>query len=283
MRVQRIDDRDMCLRGPCRFGWRAPVRGNVCVETCPAWVYDPGEDERRCVEQCQDGSPPASDGHCGSCAEEDPNAPLYFGGGCTDACPPASPFYQRTERVCQRECPPEEPFHLAGACRPRCPPTSFRLPGCFRCEPATNSSQTPGRVSFGGASLAFALRLAPSYASLELGLGERAAAFLQTGDTIARLRLRARTEAEYAPAVFFRAGTVLGCELQLAAPRPDGSALLGAVLLRDARLLGCLLVGSFREGGELPVALRPRGHGARALLSVVELGPAVTAAGLTVE
>ena len=165
-----------------------------------------------------------------------------------------------------------------GACHPRCPATSFRIPGRFRCEPASEASQTPGRVSFGGASLAFALRLAPSYASLELGLGERAAAFLQTGGTIARLRLRARTEGEYAPAVFFRAGTVLGCELQLAAPRPDGSALL-----RDARLLGCILAGSFREGGELPVALRPRRHGARAVQSAVELGPAVTAAGLTVE
>ena len=76
---------------------------------------------------------------------------------------------------------------------------------------------------------------------------------------------------------------MLGCELQLAAPRPDGSALLGAVLLRDVRLLGCILVGSFLEGGELPVALRPRGHWARAVQSAVELGPAVTVAGLTVE
>ena len=65
----------------------------MCVEACPFWVYDPFENERRCVDGCQDGSSPEPDGHCGSCAESDQNVPLYADGECTGTCPDTSPFY----------------------------------------------------------------------------------------------------------------------------------------------------------------------------------------------
>ena len=82
------------------------------------------------------------------------------------------------------------------------------------------------------------------------------------------------------PAVFIQAERVAGSELQLGAERPDGSALLGAVLLRDAVLSGCIIIGSFREGGVLPVALRTRGHGALLLRGALDLGAGISAVGL---
>ena len=173
--------------------------------------------------------------------------------------------------VCMRKCPASAPYHLgAGECLQGCPSNSFRVPGSFRCEASDASSPAPGRVSFGGASFRYALHLAPSYAALDLRL-RSGAAFLQTGEALAGLRLRVAAEDRCLPAVFFLAERVAGSELQLGAERPDGSALLGAVLLRDAVLSGCIVVGSFREGGVLPVALRTRGHGAL-LRGALDLG-----------
>lgn len=39
-RTQVIDEVEVCLDGPCKYGWKAPISGKVCVETCPAWVYN---------------------------------------------------------------------------------------------------------------------------------------------------------------------------------------------------------------------------------------------------
>ena len=76
---------------------------------------------------------------------------------------------------------------------------------------------------------------------------------------------------------------MLGCELQLTGRTPAGSAILGAVLLRDARLSGCFLSAGFEEGGGYPVALHTMGHVARVSRSIVDLGKGVAASGLVQE
>ena len=88
-------------------------------------------------------------------------------------------------------------------------------------------------------------------------------------------------EAAYAPAIFFQAGTVLACELQLRASSPAGSGILGMVLLRSVRLSGCFLVANFEGEGEYPAAVRACGHVAVVSQSFVDLGgEGVTVTGL---
>ena len=229
-------------------------------------------DKQYCVEECPPPTVPNTEKQCVPCSVKEPDAPIYTPEGCTSTCPDTSPFYHSPDMVCMKRCPTAAPYHLgAGECLPGCPANSFRLPGSFRCEASGASSPAPGRVSFAGASFRYALRPAPSYASLDLRF-RSGAAFLQTGAALAGLRLRVAAEGGCLPAVFFLAERVAGSELQLGAERPGDSALLGAVLLRDAVLSGCIIVGAFREGGVLPVALRTRGHGALLLRGVLDLG-----------
>ena len=222
-------------------------------------------------EVCPEGTTLKADGR--TCVSSCGNKLQYFDGTttqCRDSCPPIASL--RSAGWCLSRCPSLVPYHPgAGECLPGCPSNSFRVPGSFRCEASDASSPAPGRVSFGGASFRYALRLAPSYASLDLHL-QSGAAFLQTGAALAGLRLRVAADGGCLPAVFFLAERVAGSELQLGAERPEDSALLGAVLLRDAVLSGCIVVGSFREGGVLPVALRTSGHGALLLRGALDLG-----------
>ena len=214
--------------------------------------------------------------------------PLYMEGkGCTDRCVSPAPFYQKVEMVCVEACPGEEPYHLAsGRCHERCPPGSSTSPGRFACGDAYSWLSASLSVSFAGTTYSYLHRLARSYASLSWGAqgGGSVAAFLETGSALRCLRLRAATkEATYAPAVFFRAESLLGCELQLTGRTPAGSAIIGVVLLRDARLSGCFLSAGFEEGGKYPVALHTMGHVARVSRSIVDLGKGVAASGLVQE
>ena len=223
-----------------------------------------------------------------TCASISEHEPLYMEEkGCTDKCVSPAPFYQKVEMVCVEACPGEEPYHLAsGRCRERCPPQSSTSPGRFACRDAYSWLSASLSVSFAGTTYSYLYRLARSYASLSWGAqgGGSVAAFLETGSVLRCLRLRAAAkEVTYAPVVFFRAERVLGCELQLTGRTPAGSAILGAVLLRDARLSGCFLSASFEERGKYPVALHTLGHVARVSRSIVDLGKGVAASGLVQE
>ena len=222
-----------------------------------------------------------------TCAAIDEHKQFYSDGVCVGECVSPIPFYQRVEMVCVEACPGEEPYHLAsGRCHERCPPESFISPGRFACENTYSWLSAGLRVSFAGTTYSYLHRLARSYTRLSWGAqgGGSVAAFLETGPALQCLRLRAAAkEATYTPAVFFRAESVLGCELQLTGRTPAGSAILGVVLLRDVRLSGCFLSAGFEEGGEYPAALHTLGHVARVSRSVVNLGKGVTAVGLVQE
>lgn len=220
-RVQSISGRDICLEGPCMDGWKVKVSGNVCVEKCEnGWTRSPYSGERRCVEVCPHHLDPpddADDGdyECPKCASVYGDRPFYSEGGCTDKCREPLPFYQREDLVCTDACPEEEPYHeAAGECYPRCPVWTFQVPGDSLCVAANPDSPSVSTVSFAGTSYAYAYRLAPSYAVLDLAVQKIGAAFLETETVLASSRIRAVAKvAAYAPAVFFQAGTVLACEL----------------------------------------------------------------------
>ena len=173
-------------------------------------------------------------------------------------CPDYYPFYRSDLRVCTNTCPEEEPYHEeAGECYPRCPVWTFQVPGDSLCVAANPESPATSTVSFADTSYSYAYKLAPSYAVLDIAVQKIGAAFLETETVLASSRIRAVTKgAAYAPAVFFQAGTVLACELQLRASSPAGSGILGMVLLRSVRLSGCFLVANFEGEGTYPVAVK---------------------------
>ena len=112
-------------------------------------------------------------------------------------------------------------------------------------------------VSFAGTSYSYLYRLTPSYATLDLNVQKNGAAFLETETVLANSRIRViAMEAACAPAVFFQAGAVLACELQLRGKSPTGSGILGVVLLRNVHLSGCFIVANFEGEGEYPVAVK---------------------------
>lgn len=79
-----IASKYVCLDGPCKYGWKVPLEGNICTETCAVWVYNLEESEGRCVNKCLHPTIANNDGQCVTCAEIDTNAPLYAEGKCVD-------------------------------------------------------------------------------------------------------------------------------------------------------------------------------------------------------
>ena len=82
-------------------------------------------------------------------------------------------------------------------------------------------------------------------------------AFLMAGGTISSLILRVTgKEASYAPAAFFAAKMLVGCEFQYTAKRVKNSAVLALKLLASPKLRNCLLFSSFDSPETYRTALR---------------------------
>lgn len=192
------------------------------------------------MDACPPEFPIVSATHqCMTCEQIDPDRPFHVPGEneCLPVCPSTAPYYA-TERDC-----------LAA-----CPRWNIRAFGGFACGEAPAPADARHSVSFAGETHTYFLRAAVSYASLELGVRRRASAFLETGAALAGLSLRAAADEGFAPAVFFRAERVLGCELQLAGKAPDDSFILGVTVRVRPLLIRCALGAVFQTAGTYRVA-----------------------------
>ena len=238
-----------------RFSIVKIQNGFECKQDCGGLPYISGSSENICVEGCSGTKFPYTDANL-----------------CVKECPKDARFYLESDKICAEKC-------QSGY---------FKASGSFACEQAPGPSRAARSVSFSNSIYKYLYPRATSYCEVKWNVPDSqepvsVTAFLEAEGQLMYLRLNVATNdqnTKYAPVLFFAVHTVLSSELQLTAKVVANSVILAVVLLRDTKLFGSYVFGSFEDEGEYHVAETMCGHIAEFVQSVVDLNDGVRAEGI---